>query len=87
MKTEIIGIHSHRSGRPGIERTATKRKGADPAKLYSKIVERYAMFFDRPETRLRFLSNTLAKQSERQNQLQQSLRYFRFLERTRFYDW
>jgi len=87
LKTEIIGIHSHRSGRPGIEQTATRRNGADPAKLYSKIVERYARFFDRPEIRLRFLSNTLAKQSERQNQLQQSLRYFRFLERTRFYDW
>jgi len=87
LKTEIIGIHSHRSGRPGIERTATKRNGADPAKLYSRIVERYARFFDRPETRLRFLSNTLAKQSERQAQLQQSLRHFRFLERTRLYDW
>lgn len=45
------------------------------------------MFFDRPETRLRFLNNTLAKQSERQAQLRQSLRHFRFLERTRFYDW
>jgi hypothetical protein len=87
LKTEIIGIHSHRSGRSSIERAATKRNGADPAKLYSKIVERYAMFFDRPETRLRFLSNTLAKQSERQKQLQQSLRYFNFLERTRFYNW
>ncbi len=45
------------------------------------------MFFDRPEARLRFLNNTLAKQAERQAQLQQSLRHFRFLERTRFYDW
>lgn len=45
------------------------------------------MFFDRPEARLRFLNNTLAKQAERQAQLQHSLRHFRFLERTRFYDW
>jgi len=45
------------------------------------------MFFDRPEARLRFLNNTLAKQAERQAQLQHSLRRFRFLERTRFYDW
>jgi hypothetical protein len=84
LKTDIIGIHSHRSRK---DRTATSRKGADPAKLYSKIVERYAMFFDRPEARLRFLNNTLTKQAERQSQLQQSLRHFRFLERTRFYDW
>lgn len=66
---------------------ATKgRKGADPAQLYAKIVERYAMFFDRPEARLRFLNNTLTKQRERQEQLHNSLRRFRFLEKTRFYD-
>ena len=45
------------------------------------------MFFDRPEVRLRFLNNTLAKQVERQKLLQHSLRRFRFLERTRFYNW
>jgi hypothetical protein len=83
LKTEIIGIQGHWSKDAG----ATGRKGADPAQLYSKIVERYAMLFDRPEVRLRFLNSTLAKQAERQAQLQQSLRHFRFLERTRFYDW
>lgn len=45
------------------------------------------MFFDRPEARLRFLNNTLAKQVERQAQLQYSLRHFRFLESTKIYDW
>ena len=45
------------------------------------------MVFNRPETRLRFLNNTLTKQTQRQAQLQQSLRHFRFLERTRVYDW
>jgi len=94
LKTEIIGIQSHplRNGRANNDRAnndqaATKRKGADPAHLYSKIVEQYAIFFSRPEARLRFLNNTLTKQIERQAQLQQSLRRFRFLERTRFYDW
>lgn len=94
MKTEIIGIQGHSShndrtntGRTDIGRAATNRRSADPAQIYSKIVERYAMFFDRPEARLRFLNNTLAKQAERQAQLQHSLRHFRFLERTRFYDW
>jgi N-acetyl-anhydromuramyl-L-alanine amidase AmpD len=89
LKTEIIGIQGHPShdGRTDNGRAATRRKGADPARIYSRIVERYAMFFDRPEARLRFLNNTLAKQSERQARLQHSLRHFRFLERTRFYDW
>ena len=94
MKTEIIGIQSHplRNGRANKDRetndqAAARRKGADPAQLYAKIVEQYAMFFSRPEARLRFLNNTLTKQVERQAQLQQSLRRFRFLERTRFYDW
>lgn len=89
MKTEIIGLQAQQaahkqapSGQPG--RT---RKGADPVQLYAKLVERYAMLFDRPEARLRFLNNTLAKQRERQVQLQQSLRHLRFLENTRVYDW
>jgi hypothetical protein len=63
------------------------KKGADPAQLYSKAVEHYAMFFDRPEARLRFLNNTRTKQVERQARLQQSLRSFRFLKKTRVYDW
>jgi len=45
------------------------------------------MFFDRPADRLRFLNNTLNKQKERQEQLRLSLRRFKFLEHTRFYDW
>jgi N-acetylmuramoyl-L-alanine amidase len=63
------------------------KKGADPAQLYSKAVEHYAMFFDRPEARLRFLNNTRSKQVERQARLQQSLRRFRFLKKTKVYDW
>ena len=55
--------------------------------MYSKVVERYALLFERPEARLRFLNHTLAKQAARQAQLDQSLRFARFLERTRLYDW
>ena len=36
---------------------------ADSALSYSRIVERYARLLDKPEARLRFLNNTLAKQS------------------------
>lgn len=45
------------------------------------------MLFENPVARLRFLNNTLTKQRERQEQLQHSLRQFKFLENTRFYDW
>lgn len=82
LKTDIIGIHSQRS-----EAAKGKNRDAETGRLYSKIVERYAMFFDRPEVRLRFLNNTLAKQAEREQQLRDSLKRFRFLERTRFYNW
>jgi hypothetical protein len=93
LKTEIVGIPGQgtrpRSASPPAlnRRAAGRRRSADPTQLYSKIVERYAMFFDRPADRLRFLNNTLRKQKERQEQLRLSLRRFKFLERTRFYDW
>jgi len=83
LKTEIIGLQSKQASK---ERAASSKKGANPAQVYSKIVERYAMLLDRPELRLRFLHNTLAKQVERQKQLHHSLRHFRFIERTRLYD-
>jgi N-acetyl-anhydromuramyl-L-alanine amidase AmpD len=94
LKTEIIGIHSRPShngpakkDRAKDDQATAKKKNADPAQLYSKIVEQYAMCFRRPEARLRFLNNALTKQAERQAQLRQSLRRFRFLENTRFYEW
>jgi hypothetical protein len=65
---------------------AAKAKGADTAPVYSRVVEQYALFFDRPETRLRFVNNTLAKQAARQERLKRRLGRFRFFERTRFYD-
>jgi len=95
LKTEIIGLQNQRSAGAATERREAtvgsqpnrRRKGADPAQLYSKIVERYAALFENPVARLRFLNNTLAKQRDRQEQLRQSLRRFQFLENTRFYDW
>lgn len=98
MKTEIIGLHNQRqtpdrrdAAKGGAsnqsDQTGRRKKGSDPAQIYSKIVERYAMLFENPVARLRFLNNTLAKQRERQEQLRQSLHRFQFLENTRFYDW
>src|SRR5262245_56757206 len=55
--------------------------------IYSRVVERYAMFFDRPEARLRFLNNTLNKQAGRQDRLQRRFSRSRLLGRTRIYDW
>ncbi|HZS07119.1 MAG TPA: peptidoglycan recognition family protein [Blastocatellia bacterium] len=54
---------------------------------YTKIVERYALFFDRPEVRLRFLNKTLARQNEREKQLHRSLRRLAFIENTGLYKW
>ncbi len=95
MKTEIIGLHNQRPAPdrrdavPGelSNQTGNRKKIADPTQLYTRIVERYAMLFDNPVARLRFLNNTIAKQRERQEQLRQSLRHFQFLENTQFYDW
>src|SRR4030095_1900412 len=85
LKTEIIGIKlqsSHNgslNGGPGNDEqvnndpAAASGKGADASQIYSRVVERYAMFFDRPEARLRFLNNTLTKQADRQDRLQRLL--------------
>jgi hypothetical protein len=53
---------------------------------YSKIVERYAHFFDRPEARLRFLNQTLAQQSASRERADALLSRFPFLKRARIYD-
>ncbi len=92
MKTEIIGLHNQRSAQQLRDSAAGKnasghQKDAEKAQLYSKIVERFAVLFDNPSARLRFLNNTLAKQQEHQVQLRQSLQRFRFIERTPVYDW
>ncbi|MFN0112750.1 MAG: N-acetylmuramoyl-L-alanine amidase [Blastocatellia bacterium] len=87
MKTEIIGLHNQRSQHGAGGNGTSGHHSAHAAQLYSKIVERYAILFDSPSARLRFLNNTLAKQNERQEQLQQSLRRFRFLEKTPLYSW
>jgi hypothetical protein len=99
VKTEIIGIKAQTSqnGRMNGGRgndvlvnndpSTASGKGADTAQIYSRVVERYAMFFDRPEARLRFLNNTLAKQADRQGRLQRRFSRFRILERTRIYNW
>jgi len=99
VKTEIIGIRTQPShnGRmnsgPGNglgennDPATAIRKAADTAQVYSRVVERYAMFFERPEARLRFLNNTLSKQADRQDRLQRRFKRFRFLERTRVYGW
>jgi N-acetyl-anhydromuramyl-L-alanine amidase AmpD len=99
LKTEIIGIQAQMShngrmnGGRGIDvmvnndPSTASGKGADAAQIYSRVVEHYAMFFDHPEARLRFLNNTLAKQADRQGRLQRRFGRFHILERTRIYNW
>ena len=89
MKTEILGGKSQRSKKDLApkDQEANRKSGADLARLYSTIVERYAMCFDRPEDRLRFLNNTIIRQKKRQEQIRASLHRLRFLEHTRLYEW
>ena len=64
-----------------------RKANADASQVYSQVVERYARLFDNPGARLRFLNNTLAKQSLRQQELRQSLKRYKFLESTPIYEW
>jgi hypothetical protein len=86
LKRDSVGTKSQGDLAPK-DLEANKQAGADLARLYSTIVERYAMCFDRPEDRLRFLNNTIIRQKKRQEQIRESLRPLRFLEKTRFYRW
>jgi N-acetyl-anhydromuramyl-L-alanine amidase AmpD len=99
LKTEIIGIQAQSSHNGSLnggygsdvrvnnDLATASGKGADTTQIYSRVVERYAMFFDRPEARLRFLNNTLTKQADRQDRLHRRFGRFRILERTRVYGW
>jgi hypothetical protein len=54
--------------------------------FYSKTVERYAHFFDRPEQRLRFLNNTLAHQIACKEKLDRALESYSFIKKFGLYD-
>lgn len=58
---------------------------------YTRIVERYAHLFGRPEIRLRYLNQTLTKQISCCEKLSASLERFKFIKRSGFYklvvDW
>ena len=59
---------------------------AEATLFYSKTVERYARFFDRPEQRLRFLNNTLAHQLACKEKLDRALESYSFLKKLGLYD-
>lgn len=65
----------------------TKKTAADMTQIYTRLVERYASFFARPEARLRFLNSTVTRQVERQEKLRQSLSRYALLQKTPLYDW
>jgi hypothetical protein len=58
----------------------------DSTLSHSKIVERYAHFFERPEVRLRFLHGTLARQTEARERAERVLARLPLLKRTRLYE-
>ncbi|HEY0100741.1 MAG TPA: peptidoglycan recognition family protein [Pyrinomonadaceae bacterium] len=59
---------------------------AEATLFYSKTVERYARFFDRPEQRLRFLNNTIAHQLACKEKLDHALESHSFLKKFGLYD-
>ncbi|HKP72619.1 MAG TPA: peptidoglycan recognition family protein, partial [Pyrinomonadaceae bacterium] len=59
---------------------------AEATLFYSKTVERYAHFFDRPEQRLRFLNNTLAHQIACKEKLDHALETHEYLKKFGLYD-
>jgi hypothetical protein len=59
---------------------------AEATLFYSKTVERYARFFDRPEQRLRFLNNTLAHQVACKEKLDRALENYSLIKRLGLYD-
>jgi len=58
---------------------------------YARIVGQYAHFFDKPEVRLRFFNNTLAKQISNCEKLNKRLARFKIIEKSKLYplilDW
>ena len=64
-----------------------KQPAADMTLIYTKIVERYATFFPRPEARLRFFNGTIARQVARQEKIKKTLKRVSFIERTPLYRW
>jgi hypothetical protein len=63
----------------------SQRMLEDTTMVYSKIVESYAHFFDRPEVRLRFLTNTLAQEAVTREKLERRLSRFEFFKKTELY--
>jgi len=58
---------------------------AEATLFYSKTVERYARFFDRPEQRLRFLNNTLTHQIACKEKLDRALESHTFIKKFGLY--
>ena len=64
-----------------------KQPTVDMTLIYTRIVERYATFFPRPESRLRFFNSTIAKQVARQRKVETSLKKLSFIQNTPIYRW
>jgi hypothetical protein len=63
----------------------SQRMLEDTTMVYSRIVESYAHFFERPEVRLRFLNHTLAQEAATREKLEQRLARFEFFKKTKLY--
>jgi hypothetical protein len=57
----------------------------ETTQTYLRIVNKYAHLFERPEVRLRFLNNTLARQAANHEKLSALFSRYKFVERSKFY--
>src|SRR3712207_4028553 len=57
----------------------------ETTQTYLRIVNKYAHLFGRPEVRLRFLNNTLARQAANHEKLNARIGRYKFVERSKFY--
>ncbi|MGI9105184.1 MAG: peptidoglycan recognition protein family protein [Pyrinomonadaceae bacterium] len=75
-------MFSNKTQHPSVSQLTT----AEATLFYSKVVERYAHFFDRPEQRLRFLNNTLAHQLTCKAKLDHALETHVYLKKFGLYE-
>ncbi len=57
----------------------------ETTQTYLRIVNKYAHLFERPEVRLRFLNNTLARQAANHEKLSALFSRYKFVERSKLY--
>ena len=81
VSTGLVGIKNFQHSSDKAFSGMSQQKVNVDTMFYTRIVERYAHFFERPEVRLRFLHRTLALQATRRERLEQRPRLMALMKR------